>query len=144
MGFLQFLPAFLAATLWGLSYTFMEQSLKTMSSAMYLFLSSLVYLLVFLPAFISERKVLAELSASPRNCVWILLSIATGLAANVLILFTIKLLGASKAAALEISYPFFTSLFMIVLFKEKFSLQLVFGGILIFLGTFVIVNMGHK
>jgi len=60
-------------------------------------------------------------------------------AAALSILGSIQLLGASKSAVLEISYPLFVALFSVLLFQGQLQLPVVVGGIFIFVGSAIIV-----
>jgi len=67
------------------------------------------------------------------------LTLVTATAAALSILGSIQLLGASKSAVLEISYPLFVALFSAVLFRGQLQLPVVIGGVFIFLGAAIIV-----
>ena len=63
----------------------------------------------------------------------------TATAAALSILASIQVLGASKSAVLEISYPLFVAVFSVLFFGGQLQLPVVVGGVFIFIGSAIIV-----
>jgi drug/metabolite transporter (DMT)-like permease len=73
---------------------------------------------------------------------FLLLTLAVGALAGLSIFGSIHLLGATKAAILEISYPLFAALFSYLIFSQALSFWVGVGALLILAGTAVIVAWG--
>ncbi|MBU0721939.1 DMT family transporter [Patescibacteria group bacterium] len=68
------------------------------------------------------------------------ISIILGTLANFFIFSGIKRLDASTASIVEISYPFFIVLFSYVLFRSTPNIYFFIGGILVFIGSVIIIK----
>ena len=135
-----FLFAIGAAITWGLVYTIDQRVLSGVSPFALLFIDSVVTAVVMLPfVFLDEKPILAALTSGERTWELIVLSIILAAFANFLIFSAIKLIGAPSASIIEISYPFFVVLFSYVFLRAMPNLYFLIGGVLIFLGSAVIV-----
>lgn len=136
-----YLYAIGAAVTWGLMYAIDEKILSKISPLNLLFIQCVLIALILLPFFIVSNG-LADLTKN--RAIWLLLALTVLLAVigNFWILKSIQLLGATTASSFEISYPFFVAIFSMLLFGARLSLPVVMGGILIFLGSIVIIRYG--
>lgn len=136
-----FLLAVLASVLWGLTYCLDERVLSSLSVFKLYFLHCLCGTVVagaiLLLQGVSPAG-LVTIDTSKTGLPLIGLTLVTATAAALSILGSIQLLGASKSAVLEISYPLFVALFSVLLFKGQLELSVVIGGVFIFIGAAVI------
>jgi drug/metabolite transporter (DMT)-like permease len=84
------------------------------------------------------RKDLVSLSGSKRLLLLVTAETITLILAELAIGFSITEKNATLAGLIEISYPIFIAIFAYFILKEKVSLTTIIGGILIFVGVFVI------
>lgn len=134
--------AVVAAILWGLTYCLDERVLASLSVFKLYFLHCVCGALVagvILVAHTGSPATLFSLDASTASPALIGLTLVTATAAALSILGSIQLLGASKSAVLEISYPLFVALFSVLVFNGQLQLPVVVGGIFIFIGSAIIV-----
>ncbi len=135
-----FVFAFAAAITWGLVYTIDQRILTGISPFALLFIDSVVTAIVVLPfVFLDKKPILQGLASGTRTWELIILSIILAALANFLIYSAIKLIGASPASIIEISYPFSVVLFSFIFLRAAPNLYFLLGGILIFVGSAVIV-----
>ena len=136
-----YLYAIGAAVTWGLMYAIDGKILEKFSPMNLLFIQCFLLAIVTLPFFILGNG-WADLTKN--RAVWplIALTILLAVIANFWILKSIQLLGATTASSFEISYPFFVAIFSMLLFGARLSLPVVMGGMLIFLGSIVIIRYG--
>lgn len=136
-----YLYAIGAAVLWGLLYTIDGKILSKMSPMNLLFVQSLLIGLVALPfvAFGNGTENLAK-----NRAMWPLIALTALLAviSNFWILKSIKIIGPTNASLFEISYPFFVAIFSAMLFGTHFGLPTIAGGIIIFLGSVIVIRYG--
>lgn len=136
-----FLLAVLASVLWGLTYCLDERVLSSLSVFKLYFLHCLCGTVVagaiLLLQGVSPAG-LVTIDTSKTGLPLIGLTLVTATAAALSILGSIQVLGASKSAVLEISYPLFVALFSVLLFKGQLELPVVIGGVFIFIGAAVI------
>lgn len=133
--------AILAAVFWGLVYTIDQKLLEKTSPFALLFINSIFILIISLPLLIVDPQSIKEIASSGKqNLGLIFLAVALSALANYLIFASIKVLGASVASSFEIAYPFFVILFSALLFKSGLNIQFLFGAILIFLGSLIIIK----
>jgi drug/metabolite transporter (DMT)-like permease len=134
--------AILASVLWGLTYCLDERILSSLSVFRLYFLHCLCGVLVagaiLLVQGISPTSLLT-FDKAKASLPLVGLTLITATAAALSILGSIQLLGASKSAVLEISYPLFVALFSVLLFKGQLQLPVIIGGIFIFIGSAIIV-----
>lgn len=136
-----YLYAIGAAITWGLMYAIDEKILSRISPMNLLFVQCFLLAIVTLPFFVlgDGRQDLLK----NRN-MWPLvgLTIVLAVVGNFWILKSIKMLGATTASSFEISYPFFVAIFSMFLFGTRVSLPVIAGGILIFLGSIIVIRYG--
>lgn len=132
-----------AAIVWGLVYTLDQKILHNLSPVVLLFYTSVITAIILLPVVIFKTDMIKSiLSLNKYNILLILFSIFLGIGANLLIFSGIKTLGASTSSFLEISYPFFVVLFSSILFRIYPNIYFILGGIIIFIGSLIIVKLG--
>jgi len=142
MNYYGFGLAVLAAVLWGLTYCLDERVLSSLSVFKLYFLHCLCGVLVAGAILLAQGSSPAGLFAfdmTKASLPLVGLTLITATAAALSILGSIQLLGASKSAVLEISYPLFVALFSVLLFKGQLQMPVVLGGIFIFIGSAIIV-----
>lgn len=133
-----------ASMFWGLSYVFSAQTYKHISVFTAVALSSFVTgglaLILALGTGVlgaDLRTLFANTSAST----YFAYAIGAGVLGEFLIAFSIAEKNATLAGMIEVSYPIFIALFSYIFFKEGISLYTYIGGMLIFLGIFIIYYM---
>jgi drug/metabolite transporter (DMT)-like permease len=134
--------AILASILWGLTYCLDERVLASLSVFRLYFLHCLcgaVVAGVILLIQGASPASLVTLDSTTSSLPLVGLTLVTATAAALSILGSIQLLGASKSAVLEISYPLFVALFSVLLFKGQLQLPVILGGTFIFIGSAIIV-----
>jgi drug/metabolite transporter (DMT)-like permease len=134
--------AVLASVLWGLTYCLDERVLSSLSVFKLYFLHCLCGVLVAGVIMLVQGASPASLltfDTATSSLPLVGLTLITATAAALSILGSIQLLGASKSAVLEISYPLFVALFSVLLFKGQLQLPVVVGGVFIFIGSAIIV-----
>jgi drug/metabolite transporter (DMT)-like permease len=139
-----FLYAIGAAITWGVVYTIDQQILKSASPFTLLFVSSLVTSILCLPFAVFQSRALSLLLQESCKS-WLLIAGSLVLAglANLFIFSSIRALGASTAATLEITYPFFVVLFSFFAFQIRPSPMFLVGVFLLFAGATVILMFGQ-
>lgn len=136
-----FLYAIGAAVTWGLVYALDQKILSTMQPLALLFVDSVLTALLLLPFFFMKASPIKEVLATGKGqWGYILLSMALAALANFLIFSGIKSLDASTASIIEIAYPFFVILFSFILFRSTPNIYFLLGGILVFLGSVIIIK----
>ena len=134
--------AVLASILWGLTYCLDERVLSSMSVFKLYFLHCMCGALVAGAILIvrgASPASLFTIDTAKASLPLVGLTLLTATAAALSILGSIQLLGASKSAVLEISYPLFVALFSVLLWKGQLQLPVVVGGMFIFVGSAIIV-----
>lgn len=136
-----FIYAIGAAITWGLVYVIYQTILYNVAPMTFLFVESIIAALIMLPfVFFDNGSVKEVLVSSKTNLFLILISVVLATLANFLIFSSIKNLNASTASIIEISYPFFVVLFSYVLFRSTPNIYFFIGGLLIFIGSFIIIK----
>lgn len=136
-----YLYAIAAAVTWGLLYAVDGKILSRLEPMSLLFLQSLLIAIITLP-FFGMGNGWADITKN--RSMWQLIALITllGAIANFWIFKSIKMIGATNASLFEISYPFFVAMFSVLLFGEQLSLLTIAGGILIFLGSLMVIRYG--
>ncbi|MFA5155653.1 MAG: EamA family transporter [Patescibacteria group bacterium] len=135
-----FIFAIGAAILWGLVYTIDQKILHNTSPMALLFVDSLLTALLVLPfLFFDHGSIKALLSSGRLNWTLIISSLLLAALANFLIFSGIKLIGASAASMIEITYPFFVVLFSILILRSQPNICFYLGGALVFIGSAIII-----
>jgi len=137
--------ALLASALWGLTYCLDQRLLESLSAPR-------VYLLHAASGLAMISAVLLVQGRFPTDASWlratgisgwfVAATMAVSMVASLAIFGSIQLLGASKAAVLEISYPLFVALFALLLFRQPLETPVLVGGLFIFVGSTIIVLSG--
>ena len=131
-----------ASLLWGLTYCLDERVLSSLSVYKLYFLNCVCGALIAGTVLVVQGNSAASLfsiDTTTSSLPLVGLTLLTATAAALSILGSIQLLGADKAAVLEISYPLFVALFSVLLFKGQLQTPVVIGGIFIFIGSAIIV-----
>jgi len=137
-----FIYAIGAAIIWGLVYVIDQKILHEFSPFAFLFIASLLTTIAMLPfIFWQSNSIKTFLGLGKINLLLIILVVILAICANFLILSGIKSLGSSRASIIEISYPFFVVLFSFIFFRSELNIYFFIGGILIFLGSIMIVGL---
>ncbi len=134
--------ALLASVLWGLSYVLFEQIYKKVSVVTSLAIVCFVIFAVMAAwSYLSGnlKPDLAVLTSSKKMFWLFACATLTALLAELFIGLSIHAKNATLAGLIEISYPIFIVLFAYFLFKEQqLNLPTIIGGLLVFIGVFVI------
>jgi drug/metabolite transporter (DMT)-like permease len=124
-----------AAIMWGFVYAASEKLLDRMSpiSAFATFYYAGAILL--LPAIVTHREDMVNgIIAAPREYVFSVIGI---MLAEFFIMWSIKLLGGTEAALVEVTYPLWTALFAFLLYQQRVSFSTIIGGSFIMFGLAV-------
>jgi drug/metabolite transporter (DMT)-like permease len=134
--------ALLAAIIWGLSYALDERVFKYHLSPLTLLACiSLGGGIIFsILAYFFKLKADVSLLFHDRKALWILLAaVATANIGSFFITISIQAKNATLAALVELSYPLFTILFSLLIFKVNyFTPKVIIGGLLIMIGVTLI------
>jgi drug/metabolite transporter (DMT)-like permease len=128
--------AALAAICWGYVYAQTENILEKMTPIAALASFYVFGGIILFPLFlINKKEIFNAVTTDTSN--FFSMAIMT-MAAEFLIIWSISLLGGSEAAFMEISYPIWTVLFSLIIFGSVPNIQVIFGGILIMVGSYII------
>lgn len=137
-----FIYALGAAIAWGLAYTLDQKILNDISPLTLIFINSLATVTIIAPFIFYRGEAWRSLiSASKNTQALLILEVLLVTTAAFLILSGIKELGASTASILEIIYPFFVVFFSYLIFGSQPNLYFYLGGILVFLGSIIIIKL---
>ena len=138
-----YIYAILAAVTWGLVYNIDQRILTQLSPMNLLLIDAVLTLVVLLPIFIFHRSSFHDFaSINKRELFLIIASLVLAIIANFFIYSGIHILGAETASVFEIMYPFFVVAFGFLLFREELNWSFAAGGLLIFIGAFIISKFG--
>ena len=138
-----FFFAVAAAVTWGLVYTLDQRILVKLSPVSLLFVNSVLSLLVTAPFLAWKVHELDDLVVTTRvHFTLVAGALVLAVLANYFIYSAIQLLGASTASVFEITYPFFVVVLSTVLLRQEVSAPFAIGGLLIFVGVFLILRWG--
>jgi drug/metabolite transporter (DMT)-like permease len=135
------LLALSASLFWGLSYVFNEEIYKHMSVFTALSIMSFaIFVATAVMAYVTDnlKPDLVALTTSKRLVWYLVGGIMALLIAELFIGFSITAKNATLAGLIEISYPIFIALFSFILFRSVVNLPTMLGGMIIFIGVFVI------
>jgi drug/metabolite transporter (DMT)-like permease len=141
MGGMWVLLALSASLFWGLSYVFNEEIYKHMSVFTALsIMSFVIFIATAFMAYVTDnlKPDLVALATSKRLVWYLVGGIMALLIAELFIGFSITAKNATLAGLIEISYPIFIALFSFILFRSVVNLPTMLGGMIIFVGVFVI------
>ena len=130
-----------ASLFWGLSYVLNEEIYKRISVYTAICVLSLASFLITLglAAFNGNLKSdLVAIGSSKTLAFYLLGGIFALLLAELCIGFSIVAKNATVAGLIEVSYPLFIALFSYFLFKHQITMPTVIGGMVIFLGIFIV------
>ncbi len=134
--------AFAAAVLWGLLYVLDEKLLTGLSIYRLYFLHSVAGAIVAGLVIVARGESpasLLQLSWPGVSLPLVFATMAVVVLACLSIFSSIQLLGASRAAVLEISYPLFVALFAWGFSRQPIGWPVLVGGVFIFIGSAIIV-----
>lgn len=141
---LGFLYAFSAALLWGFIYTIDQKILQSISPLMFLFVSDVVAVLVLLPFVLMDMPSFYETLRADRSILLLAtIALLLGILANLMIFSSISLIGAPTASIIEIAYPLAVVCFSYVLYRTAPNAVVLFGGLLVFIGSALIAYFGR-
>lgn len=133
--------AIAAAAVWGLVYTIDEKVLHRISPTEFLFVGSVVSTIVLAPLLArSTMNALAPLDRS--SLVLLLVTILLNILANFFIYSSIQHSSAAHASIFEISYPFFVTVFSMILLGTRLNAAFFVGSLLLFAGAIIIAKFG--
>ena len=132
--------AILSSMIWGVHYTILGHSLTKISPYTLLLITSVsVFGLYFLNYQTVNADIRQIFEMRPTEKLPILLLFFTSLTASLCLYKAISAKNAANAALIEITYPIWIIIFSIFLFKMKVSFASILGGILILLGSGIII-----
>ena len=139
-----FFPIF-AATIYALTYIYSEKVLEVSNAASLLVVQIVVGTLAWFGiiaglVFYNKQSLNFTALQEPKLLIFAVLSGILGSLGFVFTLFAVQKVSASYTAFAEISYPLFTILFLFLFFGLRhFDWSLLFGGVLIMLGSFILI-----
>lgn len=134
-----YLLAIFAATLWGFAYALDHKLVQVLPLTTIMTVSTAINLVVLVPVLVYRGEAAGLPAISGTTVGQLVLATAALLVASFCTLESIRLIGAARASSLEIAYPLFTTLFLVLLFKETTSWWTLLGALLILAGSVVIV-----
>lgn len=131
----------LAAICWGVVYALHHLALEKISPLKLLLYGGILDVVIIIPILLIKGESILSITAlESKSLVYIAASMLVALVANILILYSIKNLGANTAAVLEISYPVFTAIVLFLLIGEKLDTRFLAGACLILIGASLVVT----
>ncbi len=128
-----YIPAILVALFWGVSYGACEQSLKSVDKKIFLLITGIVTG-VFWTSYYFIGK--SENKIDSTGLFWLLVSAIAALLGNYYCLKAIEQMGSVKASVIEISYPIFCALFiMLVQMKITMNIQQIICMFIVIFGS---------
>jgi len=141
MQFPWYLPAILAALVWGLHYPLIENALRHVSLTTVVLLTAVPMALVallFPTRLAADWRAVMALPAGGRLLIGAIA--LTSLAGTVLLYLAVRGRNATLASLIEISYPAFVAIFAWLLFREwQLNAGVLAGAALVFAGTALII-----
>lgn len=129
--------AVISAILWGLIYTIHQKILTKTSPQLFLVINSIMYLMVVTP-FLKSNEVFS-LTTDKFNAGLIICTSILSILGSYSILKAIQYLDASRASIIEISYPMFVMLFSWIAYRQQLGWKTLIGGLLVFMGSAIVV-----
>jgi drug/metabolite transporter (DMT)-like permease len=141
MQFPWYVPAVLAAVVWGLHYPLIENALRHVSLTTVVLLTAAPMALVALAFPTRLAADWRAVMALPTGGRLLIATIAfTSLAGTVLLYLAVRSRNATLASLIEISYPAFVAIFAWLLFREwQLNAAVLAGVVLVFAGTALII-----
>ena len=134
------------AILWGICYSSTGEIVKWIDIKTYLMISCLMSFIGFLVWGACDNSLNRDMLSfnMEKARPWVIISSLSSFLACYCSVSAVKYGGASLAAIIEISYPVWVVVFTYLMFgKGGITINTVLGGILIFLGTVVVVRGTH-
>ncbi len=139
MEYLGIIFAFGAAVAWGVVYTIDQKVLSDLSPLALLFVYYVITIIVLAPFVFTQSSVMQGIqNIKPGTMLLIVLAVIFGTVANMLILNSINILGASTASIVEITYPLFVVLIAFALYGTMPNLYVLLGGAVILAGSMIV------
>ena len=135
--------ALAAAITWGMVYVFDQRVLTKISPLNWLFIASLIMVIITFPiAILNWESVKNVIFSDNKHVIYFIIGAPILAAlAEFFIYSAIQRSGASTAAIFEIAYPFFVAMFALLIFGEKINAYFWLGAVLMFLGAVVITRL---
>ncbi len=137
------LACLIAAMLWGFVYAVDGKLLKTITPTTIILFNGIISIIfcffVFWSKGFDSSKFFGEDASLKIISITFVTHILTILA-SFLALSAIVKIGASTAAIIELSYPFFVIVFSWLLFGQTITKEVLFGGLLMFAGCLLIFS----
>lgn len=139
MEYLGVIFAFGAAIAWGVVYTVDQKILTELSPLTLLFVHYVLTVIILAPFVFSQQSSISSIQTmSAQTMVLLVTVVLFTIAANMFILNSIKLLGASTASIVEITYPLFVVLLAFVVYGSMPHLYVLLGGAIILIGSMIV------
>lgn len=141
---LKYLPALLAAILWGISYSLIEKTNHIIDKKIFLLLYSFLSLIVYLSLNFSSGFSFPKLDV--QNYIYFIVSVITMVLGTFLSLKAIESSNATASAIIESSYPLWCMIIMTFVFNQyTINIKSLLGMALVFIGTliFLIFEKSH-
>lgn len=135
--------ALTASMFWGLSYVFFGEVYKKISVLTALGITSFFVCIASISVAYYTGKFkpdMMELLSSRQMMLYMAGAITSFFVAEFFIGSSIAAKNATLASLIEISYPLFIAIFSYILFRNHVSLATIIGGVVIFIGIFIIYN----
>ena len=132
----------LAAISWGAVYVIDQKILETLPVTWLMLLDSLLKIFIIIPFLYFSGESINSLNSYLKVSGYQLVFVGTVISciAGFFILSSIKYLGATPAAIIEISYPLFAAIFAWIFLGQKYGMQVYLGALLVFLGSYIVVK----
>lgn len=131
--------AITAAITWGLSYSIDQKLLENISPTLLMFLNTLVTAIIISPIVIINGEIKSIANFNKETIVLIIVADVLILLGNILILNSIRILGASLASVFEIMYPLFVIIFTFLIYGETYSFFFWLGSGFMLVGSIILV-----
>ena len=139
MEYLGIIFAFGAAIAWGVVYTVDQKILTELSPLTLLFVHYVLTVIILTPFVFSQSNSLGSIQTmSSQTMALVATAVIFTIVANMFILNSIKLLGASTASIVEITYPLFVVLLTLGLYGTMPNLYILVGGAIILAGSMIV------
>lgn len=133
--------AIVATVLWGVVYRLDEKLMNFLSPYQLYALHSIAGVAIGIALMSADKSHTSVGRLESREWLWVIVTMLTYSVANIAILHSIKLLAASRSAALEISYPLFVVAFGVIVFGDSLpNIWFVLGTVFIFFGSYIILT----
>lgn len=134
-----YIYAISAAALWGLAYTLDQKLLEHTSSSTLMVINAVMALVIFFPIICATEEIKDLYEMSFNTFLLMIITQIIAIFAVFLILQSIKILDASLASVLEISYPVFVIIFSAFIFGGTFNMYFWIGSSLLLFGSIILI-----